>query len=198
MLQGRGGRYPSSGSSGAPSPFIGASTKPTGYRRNLTPNDLMPLEAPTQKRNYMFQSPTSRKELPPSVTRTFHPSPRGEKRSSLQAGLPTRAESEGRDQASSAGSDEGQKPDTGDNGSTDEDTKALKDHVEQKRRANTIAARKSRRRKVEFIEGLQVQIQTVSSERDALRDENQELKEQINQLRLQLQQQVPPPLHYYR
>lgn len=138
----------------------------------------------------MFQSPTSRKELPPSVTRTFHPSPRGEKRSSLQAGLPTRDESEGR--AESTGSDEGQGQGTGDNGSSDDETKALKDHVEQKRRANTIAARKSRRRKVEFIEGLQIQIQSVASERDALADENMQLKERIAQLEQQLQGQPMP------
>lgn len=71
----------------------------------------------------------------------------------------------------------------------DEVTKPWAGSAAQKRTANTIAARKSRRRKVEFIEGLQTQLQDISVERDALQDENLELRKQIVQLQEYLQAQ---------
>lgn len=149
----------SSSSSAAASPYIGAgssSTKPTGYRRHMQPNDLTPLDAPTQKRNYAVPSVTSRKDFPPSVTKSLtSPSPRGSKRSSAAAGLPTRDDAEQMDRGGSSGSD-------------NVDTDDLRQAIEEKRRANTIAARKSRLRKAEFLTGLQLQIKELEAANEQL------------------------------
>jgi hypothetical protein len=37
---------------------------PTGYRKNLSPKQLLPVDAPTQQRNYYGLSATSRKPVP--------------------------------------------------------------------------------------------------------------------------------------
>ncbi|KAF9783455.1 hypothetical protein BJ322DRAFT_153321 [Thelephora terrestris] len=83
---------------------------PTGTRKNLTPETLIPLDAPVQSRNYLTPSVTSRKES-------------SRKRSRTEA-------------------------------SVDDDDEADKevgelDAVAAKRLQNTLAARRSRRRKLE-------------------------------------------------
>ncbi|KAG8982290.1 hypothetical protein FRB90_006895, partial [Tulasnella sp. 427] len=60
--------------------------KPNGVRKNVQVRDLIPLDAPIQSRNYITPSVTSRKDVPPSVARTFVPNSR--KRSAQAAGLP--------------------------------------------------------------------------------------------------------------
>lgn len=183
-------RNPSSSSSAAPSPYIGAgsvpsSTKPTGYRRHLQPTDLTPLDAPTQKRNYAVPSVTSRKEYPPSVTKSLtSPSPRGSKRTSAAAGLPTRDDAEQMDRGGSAEQmDRG-----GSSGSDQIDTDDLKQAIEEKRRANTIAARKSRLRKAEFLSGLQLQIKELEAENDQLRQRAETAEQRAEIAEQQLRQ----------
>jgi hypothetical protein len=47
-----------------------SSNLPTGTRKNLTPEALIPLDAPVQSRNYLTPSATSRKEPPRKRSRT--------------------------------------------------------------------------------------------------------------------------------
>ena len=93
-----------------------ASNLPTGTRKNLTPNALIPLDAPVQPRNYIAPSATSRKEPP-------------RKRARTEA--------------------------LGDDDEADKDVGEL-DAIAAKRLQNTLAARRSRKRKLEHqleIEG---------------------------------------------
>ncbi|KAF9565107.1 hypothetical protein CPC08DRAFT_704913 [Agrocybe pediades] len=43
--------------------------KPTGHRQGVTPDDLLPEDAPTQPRRYMGPSATSKKEIPATFAR---------------------------------------------------------------------------------------------------------------------------------
>jgi hypothetical protein len=87
-----------------------SSSLPTGTRKNLTPNALIPLDAPVQPRNYIAPSATSRKDPPPR------------KRSRTEA--------------------------LGDDDEADKDVGEL-DSIAAKRLQNTLAARRSRKRKLE-------------------------------------------------
>ena len=137
----------------------------------MTANDLKALDAPTERRNYVVPSVTSRKDFPPSVTKSFHtPSPRGSKRSSGQAGL----DLPGAEHSSSSPGEE------------ELDTDDLKRHVEEKRRANTIAARKSRRRKAEFLEGLRGENEKLVEEKEQLERENEMLRQRLEMAERQL------------
>lgn len=103
--------------------------KPTGTRRNITPAALVPIDAPTQARRYVTPSATSRKEVPAVFAR---------KRNREQAQLD-------------------------DDGEPDEleplpPNATEKQQIEWKRRQNTLAARKSRKRKLEYQQGLEAEI----------------------------------------
>jgi hypothetical protein len=93
----------------APPPPRLSSNLPNGTRKNLTPEALIPLDAPVQPRNYLTPSVTSRKDLP-------------RKRSRTEA--------------------------LDDDDEADKDLGEL-DAVAAKRLQNTLAARRSRKRKLE-------------------------------------------------
>ncbi|KAL1716756.1 hypothetical protein EV715DRAFT_274820 [Schizophyllum commune] len=93
---------------------------PTGTRPGVTPDKLLGPDAPTQPRKYTAPSSTSRKEAPAAFTR-------GSKRSRS---------------AAFQGDDDEELPPLPANATDAE-------QVEYKRRQNTLAARKSRRRKLE-------------------------------------------------
>jgi hypothetical protein len=95
----------------APPPPRLSSNLPNGTRKNLTPDALIPLDAPVQSRNYLTPSATSRKDLP-------------HKRSRTEA--------------------------LGDDDEANEDMSGL-DPVSAKRLQNTLAARRSRKRKLEHL-----------------------------------------------
>ena len=95
----------------------------TGTRRNITPDALVPLDAPTQNRRYLAPSSTSRKDLPASFSK---------KRSRTAAFDDD--ELDGEEAPTEA---------PGPNATELE-------KIEYKRRLSTIAARKSRRRKLEY------------------------------------------------
>jgi hypothetical protein len=125
---------------------------PTGTRKNLTPDALIPLDAPVQSRNYPTPSATSRRD--PSHKRS-------------------RTEALGDD-------------DEGDNGMGELDALAAK------RLQNTLAARRSRRRKLEH----QLELET-NLERE------KQLKEQWRSRALTLEAllmshgiSVPPAMNY--
>lgn len=97
-------------------------TSANGTRKNVTPESLVPVDAPTQSRNYLTPSATSRKELPAVFARK-------------RARSTAFAEEE--DQL--AEDDASIKP-----------IMTEQEQIEAKRRQNTIAARRSRRRKLEY------------------------------------------------
>ncbi|KAJ8523216.1 hypothetical protein ONZ45_g341 [Pleurotus djamor] len=107
---------------------------PTGTRKNVTPESLVPLDAPTQARKYTAPSATSRKEMPVTFAR---------KRARAQA----------------FGEEEQLEEAPGPNATE-------KEQIEWKRRQNTLAARKSRKRKLEHQQLLEDQVQDLASERD--------------------------------
>jgi len=106
----------------------------TGTRKNVTPESLVPLDAPTQPRKYTMPSVTSRKELPAVFAK---------KRSRTQA----------------FGDDDDEQPEDPLPPNATE-----KEQIEWKRRQNTLAARKSRKRKLLHQMELEDTITRLSSE----------------------------------
>ena len=110
----------------------------TGTRKNVTPENLVPIDAPTQPRKYATPSATSRKDVPATFAR---------KRARSQAFGDEQDELE-------------------------EDTYKLppnpteQELIEAKRRQNTIAARRSRKRKLEYQRELEDQVEVLKHERD--------------------------------
>ncbi|KIY63802.1 hypothetical protein CYLTODRAFT_425786 [Cylindrobasidium torrendii FP15055 ss-10] len=118
-----------------PTSSVIMSKQPTGTRKNITPDTLVALDAPTQARQYVTPSATSRKEVPASFQR---------KRSRAQA--------------------------FGDDADDDEELERLPagateaQQIEHKRRQNTLAARKSRKRKLEYQQTLEDEVQRLTAE----------------------------------
>ena len=108
---------------------------PTGTRKNVTPESLIPVNAPIQSRKYVTDSATSRKELPAVFAR---------KRKRVSAEV-----------------------------DDEEDVLAAPPSVtelsaiEAKRRQNTLAARRSRKRKLEYQRELETVIDNERAEKDA-------------------------------
>lgn len=108
---------------------------PTGTRKNVTPDSLIPVDAPIQTRNYVLESATSRKELPAVFAR---------KRKRVSIDL----------------EDE-------DDVLTAPPTNSELSAIEAKRRQNTLAARRSRKRKLEHQRELEETIENERAEKDA-------------------------------
>ncbi|KAH9841677.1 uncharacterized protein C8Q71DRAFT_700622 [Rhodofomes roseus] len=106
---------------------------PTGTRKNVTPDSLVPLDAPIQPRKYVLPSSTSRKEVPAVFAR---------KRA-----------------RSSAFGDE-------DELCADDLPQHDLDAIEAKRRQNTLAARRSRKRKLEHQRGLEMTVEQERTEKE--------------------------------
>ncbi|KAF7351288.1 hypothetical protein MSAN_01560300 [Mycena sanguinolenta] len=105
----------------------------TGTRKNLKPEALIPLEAPTQKRTYITPSATSRKAVPAVIQRKrLHSS-------------------------AFAGADDEEVAELS-------PTASEMETIEYKRRQNTLAARKSRKRKLEHQRELEEQIDQLQDE----------------------------------
>ncbi|CAL1712320.1 unnamed protein product [Somion occarium] len=108
---------------------------PTGTRKNITPESLVPFDAPIQPRKYVTPSATSRKEIPAVFAK---------KRARSQA----------------FGDEDG------------EDMSPAPhelDAIEAKRRQNTLAARRSRKRKLEYQRELEEGIEHERAEKEAWR-----------------------------
>ncbi|KAJ7745213.1 hypothetical protein DFH07DRAFT_749040 [Mycena maculata] len=105
----------------------------TGTRKNLKPEALIPLDAPTQKRNYRTASATSRKVVPAAFKKRLHSAAFGDDADDEELGelSPTASEAE---------------------------------TIEYKRRQNTLAARKSRKRKLEHQYMLEKEVEKLKSE----------------------------------
>lgn len=108
---------------------------PTGTRKNVTPESLIPVDAPIQNRKYVADSATSRKELPAVFARKRkRASSELDNEEDLLAAPPTNAELSA---------------------------------IEAKRRQNTLAARRSRKRKLEHQRELETIIENERAEKDA-------------------------------
>lgn len=107
----------------------GKRTQPTGHRKNLTPEQLLDVEAPTQQRNYYGPSATSRKLVPSGFE---------ERRAKIVAKRRRGLGVDGEEVSEDA---------------------ILNAAVEDKRRANTVAARRSRQRKLEYVKTLEQQLE---------------------------------------
>ncbi|KIL66874.1 hypothetical protein M378DRAFT_74806 [Amanita muscaria Koide BX008] len=87
----------------------------TGTRKNLNPDKLIPLDAPTQPRRYITPSVTSKKDVPAVFQRKRQRSEMEDEQDELEPLPPNATERE---------------------------------QIDHKRRQNTLAARKSRKRKL--------------------------------------------------
>lgn len=143
---------PPTSSSSASSSTVTASTSkqsrptkplPTGTRRNITPAALVPLDAPTQPRQYVTPSATSRKVVPAAFAK-------GKKRA--------------RSEVDGGGGDDADLS-TLPEGIADLDPNT-QDAIEVKRRQNTLAARRSRQRKLEHVRELEDTVERITQDRD--------------------------------
>ncbi|KAJ7211271.1 hypothetical protein GGX14DRAFT_534643 [Mycena pura] len=113
----------------------------TGTRKNLKPEALIPMDAPTQKRAYVTPSATSRKAVPAAFAqkKRLHSAAfkdEDEEEEELAPLSPTASEQEA---------------------------------IEHKRRQNTLAARKSRKRKLEHQHMLEQEVETLQADRNRWR-----------------------------
>lgn len=110
-------------------------TAVTGTRKNITPEALVPVDAPTQQRKYLTPSVTSRKEVPAVFARK-------------------------RARAAAFGDEQDELvEDVHINPSMTE-----QQQIEAKRRQNTIAARRSRKRKLEYQRELEESVEQYKRE----------------------------------
>ncbi|KAJ3727685.1 hypothetical protein C8R42DRAFT_572861 [Lentinula raphanica] len=121
----------------APSSLYRPSLSATGTRRDITPASMVPIDAPTQARNYVVPSATSRKANPVHAQKRSH---------------------------SRAFGDQEQDELTGESPPGPNATEL--EHIEWKRRQNTIAARKTRRRKLEHLQAVEAELVEVKEDRD--------------------------------
>ncbi|KAG6827262.1 hypothetical protein H0H92_012573 [Tricholoma furcatifolium] len=117
-------------------PVIRRKTSATGTRKGVTPGALVPIDAPTQPRRYAMPSMTSRKELPT----TF-------------------AKKRARSTAFGEEDEDGIEPPPGPDATE-------REQIEYKRRQNTVAARRSRKRKLEHQQFLESEVERLTRERD--------------------------------
>lgn len=107
----------------------------TGTRKNITPEALVPIDAPTQQRKYLTPSVTSRKEVPAVFARKrARTAAFGDEQDELTEDVlitPSMTEQE---------------------------------QIEAKRRQNTIAARRSRKRKLEYQRELEDSVEQYKRE----------------------------------
>jgi hypothetical protein len=107
---------------------------PTGTRKDITPESLVPYDAPIQPRKYRTASATSRKNLPVTFVR---------KRARTQV--------------------------PGDDDGSVGPTLSEEDAIKAKRLQNTLAARRSRRRKLEYQHELEDAIEDERKEKEVWR-----------------------------
>jgi hypothetical protein len=108
---------------------------PTGTRKNITPESLVPFNAPIQSRQYRTPSSTSRKELPATFARK-------------------RARTQGPDEEEE----------------TVAPTLSEEDAIKAKRLQNTLAARRSRKRKLEYQRELEDAIDAERKDKEMWRE----------------------------
>lgn len=128
----------------------------TGTRKGVTPEALVPLDAPTQPRSYLMPSATSRKAVPAVFARK-------------------RARSAAFDEEDDelAGSEDG--------AADGPVSTAEADAIAAKRRQNTLAARRSRKRKLEYQRELEESLEAERREKEMWRERAMMLRTQVMQ-----------------
>ncbi|KAJ3879608.1 hypothetical protein F5051DRAFT_402347 [Lentinula edodes] len=147
----------------APKTGKGRRSNATGTRKNVTPESLVPVDAPIQARKYATPSATSRKEIPAAFLKS-----QKRKRSRIQA----------------FGDDEIQNPSVGGSLFPEDDAAeeqpplnaTEKELIEWKRRQNTLAARKSRKRKLEHQQFLETRVKDLETENEMLKVKSEALE----------------------
>jgi len=104
----------------------------TGTRKNINPEKLIPLDAPTQPRHYTAPSATSRKAIPAVFLRKRQRAEMEDEEDELLEPLPPNA--------------------------------TEREQIEFKRRQNTLAARKSRKRKLMHQQELEAKVEKLTNE----------------------------------
>jgi hypothetical protein len=148
----------------APAAAQKPATRPTGHRKNLSPSALLPVDAPTQHRSYRGPSATSRKDIPAfAFTSSSRRAVTSKKR---------KAEADPEDADGDDDNDEEEmatgkiKPRMGES------------EIEAKRRQNTLAARRSRHRKLQYVRELEEKV-------EALMKQNLEMAERLRSVGLE-------------
>lgn len=135
--------------------------RPTGHRKNLAPSALLPVDAPTQPRSYRGPSATSRKDIPAfalaSSSTPLGPSSSSSATASASSTKKRKAVSQ--DPEDSDDDDEEKfKPRMGES------------EIEAKRRQNTLAARRSRHRKLAYVRELEEKVVGLMRENERMRE----------------------------
>ncbi|KAG6848721.1 hypothetical protein H0H93_014624 [Arthromyces matolae] len=128
--------YPPNAHTSMISPYAGSRRRPNPNNRRQSPESLISLDAPTQPRNYALPSSTSRKEVPAFFQKMRTRTPPSEDEMDELTEEPP---------ASNA---------------TDQEK------IEYKRRQNTLAARRSRQRKIENLQRLEETVERLTRERE--------------------------------
>ncbi|KAF8295747.1 hypothetical protein DL93DRAFT_2037572, partial [Clavulina sp. PMI_390] len=115
----------------------------TGHRKNLTAAQLLPLDAPVQQRKYRGPSSTSKKEFPAFAIANEDRALVSSRNKKRKSSADSDDEDEDEDEAS------GKVP----------KLKMGEDAIAAKRLQNTIAARKSRQRKLDHVRELEGQLE---------------------------------------
>jgi len=124
---------PSQSSSTTTAPVTRRRATATGTRKNINPEKLIPLDAPTQPRHYTIPSATSRKAVPAVFLRKRQRAEMGDdEEDELLEPLPPNA--------------------------------TEREQIEFKRRQNTLAARKSRKRKLMHQQELEAKVEKLTNE----------------------------------
>jgi hypothetical protein len=132
---------------------------PTGHRRNITSASLIPVNAPTQHRQYYSPSTTSRKDVPAAFA--HRALSLAHKRTAVIAGL---------DSPHLNMDEEGEEEEMG-----------LISAIEAKRRQNTLAARRSRQRKLDHVRGLEELLDRMTKDRDMWKERAMRAEEKIRE-----------------
>jgi hypothetical protein len=132
--------------------------RPTGHRKNLTPSALLPVDAPTQPRSYRGPSATSRKDIPAFALAS------SSRRANAAASKKRKAEDDLEDLE---GDDDEEEMATG-----KIKPRMGESEIEAKRRQNTLAARRSRHRKLQYVRELEDKVL-------ALMRQNEEMAERL-------------------
>jgi hypothetical protein len=136
----RAAQHTDTSSVAAKPPPIRRKVTATGIRKGVTPESLLDETAPTQTRNYVTPSATSRKDVPAIFARK-------------------------RARSTAFGDEEDQLDDY-----VLPPNPTEKDLIEQKRRQNTVAARRSRKRKLEHLQLLESSLEKERQEKEQWRE----------------------------
>lgn len=172
---------PSTSTSTSSSTPAGASSspvstrKPTGHRKNLSPSALLPVDAPTQPRSYRGPSATSRKDVPAfAIASSSSAHARGASAAPSSSTPTAAASSTPSKKRKAAAADLDDFDEDEELGELDAHGKIKprmgESEIEAKRRQNTLAARRSRHRKLAYVRELEEKVVTLMRENESMHE----------------------------